>query len=332
MSEIAFDTLTGVKLGNYRIKRLIESSLRGPVFLAYSNVGTTTYLLHFLAVFASAREQWHIDYLKRFHHLARQLVALQHPNILPVLDYGVYQGIPYLVSPNLTIKSLRSRLASNGPINVFTVGRYLDQITAALEYAQQHGVLHGNLTLDSIFIRLNGQIAMADFGVRDLLELNAPGELLSHENVEYAPEQLLKRPTGSYTDVYTLGAVLYQLLTGSPVFPGTTADEFAHQHLFTAFPRFSQSRSSLPADLYSIIARAMAKDPKQRYQQAGALANAYHQVVDPNHRNRMSFAIISSPFTVILKRALSTQGGSKRYTCSSERLNVPGKGQPLHMA
>ena len=295
MSEIAFDTLTGVMLGNYRLKRLIEYSQTGPVFLARFDAGAETYLLRFLDDWANAREQWHSDDLERFHYLARQMVALQQPYILPLLDYGIYQGIPYLVTPNLTITSLRSRLANNGPINAFTVGRYLDQITSALEYAHEHGVFHGNLTLDSIFIRLNGQIVVADFGVRGLLELNAPGELLSHGNVEYAPEQLIDGPIGPYTDVYAMGAVLYQLLTGSPIFAGASADEVAHQHLFTAIQPVDQSRSDLSAGLYSIIARALAKDPKQRYQQAGALANAYHQVVEPNDRHRVPFVIISSP-------------------------------------
>ena len=305
-------------LGNYRLKRLIEYSQTGPVFLARFDAGAGTYLLRFLADLGNAKEQWHSDDLERFHDLAKQILALQHPYILPLLDYGIYQGIPYLVTPKLTIRSLRSRLVNNGPINAFTVGRYLDQITAALEYAHEHGVFHGNLTLDSIFIRLNGQIVVADFGVRGLFELNAPGELLSHGNVEYAPEQLIDGSIGPYTDVYALGAVLYQLLTGSPMFVGPTADEVAHQHLFTAIQLVGQSHSDLSAGLYSIIARALAKDPKQRYQQAGVLANAYHQVVDPNHRHRGPFIIISSPAVQTPQPVISETAQAERQIMEHE--------------
>src|SRR5205823_5253445 len=111
-------------------------------------------------------------------------------------------------------------------------------------------------------------------------------------NVEYGPEQLIDGSNGPYTDVYALGAVLYQLLTGIAILVGTTADEVAHLHLFTAIQLVGQS-SDPSAGLYSIIAQALAKDPKQRYQQAGALANAYHQVLDPNDRHRVPFVIIS---------------------------------------
>jgi serine/threonine protein kinase/drug/metabolite transporter (DMT)-like permease len=295
LSEIAFDTLTGVTLGNYHLKRLIEHSQTGPVFLAQSNTGKATYRLRFLDDLDNAREQWRSDDLEQFCDLAKELVALQHPYILPLLDYGIYQGIPYLVTPKRNTRSLRSRLADNEPINAFTVGRYLDQITAALEYAHEHDVFHGNLTLDTIYIRLNGQIVVADFGVRNLLGLNAPGELLSHENAGNAPEQLIDEPIGPYTDVYALGAVLYQLLTDSQVFAGATDEEVVYQHLITAIQPFSQSRNDLSAGLSRIIAQALDKDPRQRYQQAGALANAYHQIVDPNDKNRVPFVIVSSP-------------------------------------
>ncbi len=295
MSEIAFDTFTGQVLGNYHLKRLIDHSQVGPVFLAYSNTGAGTYLIRFLDDWANASELWHSDFLERFHHLARQIVDLQHPFILPLLDFGIYQDIPYLVSPNLTIRSLRTRLSDYGPINVFSAGRYLDQITAALEYAHECGVFHCNLTLDNIFIRLNGQIVVGDFGVRILLELKGHVNSRFHRNVEYAPEQPIDWPIGPYTDVYALGAVLYQLLTGSPIFAGTIANEVAQQHLFTAMQPSGQSLRDLPAGLYSVIAQALAKDPKQRFQQPGALANAYHQVVDPNSRDRVPFVIIFSP-------------------------------------
>ena len=91
-------------LGNYRLKRLIEYSQTGPVFLARFDAGAETYLLRFLTDLGNAREQWHSDDLERFHDLAKQMLALQHPYILPLLDYGIYQGIPYLVTPKLTIR------------------------------------------------------------------------------------------------------------------------------------------------------------------------------------------------------------------------------------
>src|SRR5579863_8599539 len=274
MIAYPFDTLTGRTLGSYHLERLIGYSQQGPVFLVRSDTGTTTSLLRFLADPTSQGAYWHNDSLQRFHYLASRIAALHHPALLPLLDYGTYQGMPYLVSPNLALRSLRRRLTTHKSMHTFTVGRYLDQIAAALDYAHEHGVLHGNLTLDCLLFRLDGRLIVADVGMRGLLELNASGNMYSPGSEEYTPEQLLGRPTGPFTDVYALGAVLYQLLIGSPVFAGTT-DEVMQQHLFAAVPQLSQRRSDLPAGLDSILAQALAKDPKQRYPQAGALATAY---------------------------------------------------------
>jgi serine/threonine protein kinase len=294
----SFEKLTGSTLGNYRLEQLISQDLWGPVFLARADTSATTYLLRILPEPANMASRDRQTYLEHFQYHVNRITALQHPNILPLLDYGIYHGMPYLVSPYLSMRSLHTRLAKNGPVDVFTVGRYLDQITATLEYAHQHAVLHGNLSADCIFIRLDGQIVVSNFGLRNLLLMDDEKSLrgqLTEWSGACAPEQLLGKPVGTYTDVYALGTVLYSLLTGEPVFSGNTPQEVAQQHLYAAVPPLSRWRSDLPAGLYTIIARALAKDPAQRFQHPGALANTYHRNVDPNNRQRVPFAAASSP-------------------------------------
>jgi serine/threonine protein kinase len=294
----SLDRLIGTRLGNYHLEQSLGQGKWGPVFLARTDTAETTYLLRILAGSTAPGVKARQAYLERFQHQASQIAALQHLNILPLLDYGIYQGMPYLVSPYIAMRSLRTRLAKNRTLDVVTVGRYLDQIAATLEYAHQRGVLHGNLSVDCISIRLDGQLVVADFGVVSLLSMDSK-EILRNQFDEWsgtcAPEQLLGKPIGAYTDVYALGSVLYALLTGSPVFPGNTPEEVAQQHLYASPPLLSQWRNDLPAGLYSIIARALAKDPTQRYRQPGVLANAYHRIVDPHNRSRVPFSVNTSP-------------------------------------
>src|SRR5689334_17526015 len=165
-----FEKWIGVSPGNYRIEQFVEQSNWGPVFLARSNVNTTSYQLRFLVGAAGQSSKNHELYLERFQYQASQVAALQHPNILPLIDFGVYRGIPYLVSPQMSMRSLLSRLEKSGSLDVFTIGRYLDQIATALEYGHEHAVLHESLAVDCAFIRLDGQLVVADFGVRKLLE------------------------------------------------------------------------------------------------------------------------------------------------------------------
>ncbi len=298
IEQVSYERFIGATVGDYRLEQLMGHSKWGPTFLVRTDAAATTYLLRFLAGPTNLGVKDRDAYLERFRHQASQIATLQHPYILPLLGYGSYRGIPYLVSPHIAMRSLRTRLAKSGPLDVFVVGRYLDQTAATLEYAHQHGVLHGDLTVDCIFIRLDGQLAVADFGVMGLLELHgldARQKRLFEGSEVCAPEQILGKPVGASTDVYALGAVLYHLLTGSPVFIGNTPDELAQQHLYASVPPLNQWRTDLPAGLYSIIARAMAKDPLQRFHQPGALANAYHRIADPQNRTRVPFVIPTSP-------------------------------------
>jgi serine/threonine protein kinase len=98
------------------------------------------------------------------------------------------------------MRSLHTRLAKSGRLDIFTTGRYLDQISTTLEYAHQNAMIHGNLSVDGIYIRLDGQLVVSDFGVRDLLPMESVG-MLNAWSGAWTPEQLLGKPVGTYTDV-----------------------------------------------------------------------------------------------------------------------------------
>ena len=287
------DKLTGTIIGDYRLEELVGRGNWGPIFLARTNGGATAYTLHLIAGPGKLGMQEQQVYLERFQHQMKEVANLQHPNILPLLNFGMFQGMYYLVSPYIPMRSLHTRLTKNGALDIFTAGRYIDQIAATLEYAHQNGVIHGSLSVDCIYIRLDGQLVVSDFGVRNLLPMENAG-MINEWSGACAPEQLLGKHAGTYTDVYGLGAVLYALLTGTPVFPGSTSEEVTQQHLYASVPAFSHRRNDVPAGLYSIVARALAKNPAQRFRRPGALANAYNRNVAPNNGLRVPFVVDSS--------------------------------------
>jgi eukaryotic-like serine/threonine-protein kinase len=307
----AFEKLTGATLGNYFLEQLIERIEAGSVFIARNNATETLFRLRILAVPPNLAPEDRLVYLGRFQQEANQVASLQHTHILPLVDYATRSPAgdpegpswPYLVSPYLPMKSLSAQLAQKGPVDAVLASRYLDQIASALGYAHQQGVLHRNLTTDCIFISQDGNLLVADFGVIRMLYAGArfvtpdttKGVYGMNEASAPAPEQILGQPMDTYTDVYALGAALYRMLTGHRVFRGKTRDEIFQQHVQAPIPSLAIWRDDLPTALDDVIARAMAKEPAQRYRQPGEVANAYHQVVAPHDTQRTQFSVASAP-------------------------------------
>ena len=265
--------------------------------------------------------------------------------ILPLVDYAMHSAAgdpkgtswPYLVSPYLPMKTLNTQLARKGPIDAILASRYLDQIAAVLEYAHQQAVLHRNLTTNCIFINQDGKLLVADFGVIHMLDAGARFNTLDIRKGVYgmneasapAPEQILGQAVDTYTDVYALGAVLYRMLTGHRVFRGRTREEIIQLHLQAPIPSLTLWRSDLPKALDNVIARAMAKEPAQRFRQPGEVANAYHQIVAPHDTQRVPF-FAATAFTTLSGQSQevnsgSAQGGGVRPGRGKPRPNVIGK-------
>jgi serine/threonine protein kinase/nitrite reductase/ring-hydroxylating ferredoxin subunit len=302
-----FDNLIGATLGNYFLEELIEQSEAGSVFRARNTVAGSLFRLRVLVVPSDLKPEDRIVYLGRFQQEANQVASLQYMYILPLVDYAMHSAMsdpkgtswPYLVSPFLPMKPLSTQLARKGPIDPLFASRYLDQIAAALEYAHQQAVLHRDLTTDCIFIRQDGTLLVADFGVIRMLDIgsrfNTPdirkGVYGMNEASAPAPEQIRGQTIDTYTDVYALGAVLYRMLTGHRVYRGKTREEMIQLHLQAPIPSLTLWRNDLPIALDDVIARAMAKEPSQRYLHPGEVANAYHQIVAPHDTQRVPFFI-----------------------------------------
>jgi serine/threonine-protein kinase len=283
----------GASVGTYRLEQVLDQSALGPVFLGRERTSGTAARLRVLSVPPAQTTEVAAAYRATLDREAAPLMGLLHPYILSLTEYGIQQGLPYLVWPHLVMRSLGARLTQSGPMDVVTTGRYVDQIATALEAAHAQNVLHRNLSAECVFMQLDGQAVVADFGVRCLLDLlggGNPNQPFYGSLEACAPEQLLDRPVGPYTDVYALGALIYRLLTGQPVFVTDTVDSLLQQHLYGTAPSIRDRRSGLPGALDPVFARALAKDAAVRYATPGAFADAYHEVISPGRGNRVPFA------------------------------------------
>ncbi len=280
-SDTTYDRMIGVVVGNYKIERLLATDEFGPVFAARDSDGGS-YRLRVLPVRPPASGPSADSYLARFQQQAEHLALLRHPQVLPLIDFGIFRGSPFLVWPHQPMRSLTGLLAESGPLDPITVGRYVSQIADALDYAHRHETLHRNLSTDCVLLHLNGQLVVADFGVRRIFELTASEAQvasLAGASDASAPEQIMGGRVYLYTDVYALGALTFSLLTGAPIFTGHTRDDVAQQHVYAQTPSLRARRPGLPAGLEAVIARALAKNPDQRYQHATAFSRAYLDVL-----------------------------------------------------
>ena len=295
--SLRYDGLVGSSLGPYRLEQALESDELGAVFLA-RGTDSRTYRLRLLPISGEMSPQQRSQYLDAAQAHLMALASLQHPHILPLKDYGQWRGVPYLIYPYAPLRSVSALLAQNGPPDLQTLGRYLDQIASALEYAHEHGVIHGQLTTDHIYLQMDGQTLVADLGVRRLIEMSgqpAVTDPLRFGSETLAPELTMGRQADTRTDVYELGATLYRMLTAEPVFHGAGSKESTEQSLRATPPQPSARRAGIPAELDSLIAATLAKDPNRRPGQPGTVANAYADIVSPNNPARTPFIPTSGP-------------------------------------
>ncbi len=205
------------------------------------------------------------------------LAACHHPGLLPILAHGVHDGWAYLVRPYVVGDNLRRRLGS--PLPLGAALRLLRPVAAALDHAHAAGVVHGDLKPGNILLPVSGQIAITDAGVASLLPrantLLAAATGRYYGTPEYlAPEQAHGLAPDGRADVYALGVILYEALTGRPPFRGATPRLIVAQHISAPPPAFGDRSPGRDAAAEPIVLRALAKDPDRRFPTAGALLDA----------------------------------------------------------
>jgi len=220
--------------------------------------------------------------LKRFDREAKSLARLNHPNIVGIIDYGEQDDTPYLVMPFYPAGTLKQSLGK--PMPPVEAARLLAPVARALAYAHQQGILHRDVKPSNILITGSGEPVLTDFGIAKLLE-NDSGATLTGTGVgvgtpEYmAPEQGMGREIDGRADVYALGVVLYELITGRKPYTADTPMAVIFKHLTDPLPRPRETVPNLPNQVEEVIFKALAKKPEDRYQSMGDFSIALAALV-----------------------------------------------------
>ena len=217
--------------------------------------------------------------LKRFEREAKAVAKLNHPNIVKVTDYGETDDKPYLVMPYLPGGTLKELIKQRGRIPWQEAVRTLAPITEALGYAHEHHVIHRDIKPSNILLTDKGIPMLTDFGVAKIIEEEATQDLTGTAATigtpEYmAPEQITSKNVDGRADIYSLGIVLYEMITGRRPFEADTPMAVLFKHASDPLPRPSQYVKDLPPNIENLLIKSLAKKPEDRYQSAEEFRNA----------------------------------------------------------
>jgi tRNA A-37 threonylcarbamoyl transferase component Bud32 len=273
------EDLTGMQLGPYRILRPLGEGGMAAVFAAYQPSMERTVAIKVLPR-QYAQEP---VFLARFRQEATLVANLQHPNILPVFDFGESQGYTYLVMPFIQGGTLASRLQGQ-PLPLEQVVEIIRQVGGALDYAHKKGLVHRDVKPANVLLDEGGNCLLSDFGIARMVEtsvhLTTTGGLVGTP-AYMAPEQGLGKKADARTDIYALGIVLYQLVTGRVPFRAETPIAVIRMHIDDPLPLPRQLNPGLPEAVERVILRALAKDPAERYSSAAEMVRALQQAAAP---------------------------------------------------
>jgi len=257
------DTMIGRTFDKrYVIKRKLGSGGMAIVYLAEDQELGRLVALKLLDERHASDEQ----FVERFRREAQSAAGLNHPNIVSIFDRGHAAGTYYIAMEFLDGRTLKELLVRNGPTPIPIAIDYARQILGALSFAHRNGIVHRDIKPHNVVVGGDGRLKVTDFGIArsGASQMTEAGSIVG--TAQYlSPEQARGAPVDPRSDLYSLGIVLYEMLTGSVPFTGDTPVEIAMKHLSQIPEPPSTLRPDVPHDLDAVVMRALAKDPEQRY-------------------------------------------------------------------
>jgi serine/threonine-protein kinase len=255
--------------GRYRIMRKLGAGGMANVYLAEDQELGRRVAIKIL----NDRHAGDDQFIERFRREAKNAAGLSHPNIVSIYDRGEAEGTYYIAMEYLDGRTLKELIVSRGPAPIKTAIEYTRQILAAIGHAHRNGIVHRDIKPHNVVVDSDGRLKVTDFGIArsGASQMTEAGSIIG--TAQYlSPEQAKGAPVDQRSDLYAVGVVLYELLTGKVPFSGDTPLEIAMKHLSKVPEPPSKLRPEVSDDLDMIVLRALAKDPEERYQTAEEMA------------------------------------------------------------
>jgi len=278
------DSLVSRTIGHYRLTERIGAGGMGDVYLATDITAGRKAALKLLP----ARFTGDAERLRRFEQESRTVVGLNHPNILTIYEIGEDRSTHYIASELIDGETLRQRLG-RGPLEMDEALDVAIQVASALAAAHEAGIVHRDIKPENIMRRPDGYVKVLDFGIAKLAEQEVPVTTMDEEaalpfetrlgsilgTARYmSPEQALGEPVDGRTDIWSLGAVLYEMVAGRAPFLGSAPREVMNSILTAEPPLLTSSIARTPAEVQQIVGKALSKEREHRYKSAHQLIEA----------------------------------------------------------
>lgn len=315
--------LSGRKLGKYQIGERLGRGSMAEVYKAFH-----PYLERYVAIktlhhFLSEGE----NFLARFEREAKAIAALDHPNIIQIYDMDTEDKLYYMVMEYIEGDTLKNYLAqSEKPLLIPEAAYIFREIASALNYAHQQGMLHRDIKPANILLGKDGRVVLADFGVARILsdtQFTATGALVGTP-AYMSPEQGRGASISTGSDIYALGILLYEMLTGQVPFDGDTPMDIIRQHVHLPLPSPRAIRRDMPKALEEVIVKATQKDPRHRFQTVREMVEALDEAL-ASFPEEVSIPIFPSKmdsFSKLMPEIRDMQSERKTSASSKENQGV----------
>ncbi len=309
----------GQMLGPYRIINQIGQGGMATVYKAYQPSMDRNVAIKVLPSRLAESQ----EFIQRFQQEARIIAKLEHPHILPVFDYGESDGITYFVMRYLDAGTLSDKMEKGRPLPLNEIDRLFTQLAEALSYAHGFGIIHRDLKPSNALIDSQGNLFLTDFGIAKLLESASPRltqtDAIMGTPAYISPEQAQANKVDQRSDIYSLGIILYEMVTGRVPFEAETPLAVLLKHVGDQLPPPSSIKPDVPEAIEQVVLKALAKHPGDRYSTVAEFLAAWKDAL----QEARSVQRTAGPSNAPPNQSLSPSASSSGTPVSAARQGAP---------